>query len=102
MDSFKNRLTNALSRLVTSKKVITLVTGLATTYAAKKGWILQPDMVEEIIGIFGVLILAQGAQDFGKEGKVIEAESPKPPDRVQQTVTVEAASAPDNKEGKLT
>jgi hypothetical protein len=82
MDSFKNRLLNALSRLLTSKKTITLLVGLIATYAAKKGWVLEPDMVEEIIALFGSLIIAQGAQDFGKEGKRIEAAAPKVPEQV--------------------
>lgn len=65
-----------LASLLTSKKVVTAVVGLVVLACARRGIVLQPDMVAEVVTIFAVLIGAQGLADTGKEKAKVEAQSP--------------------------
>lgn len=94
MDTFKERVLEALRRLFSSTKFYTFLTGVIVALGLRYGINLDPELVLAILGLAGLLIGAQGAQDFGKEAKKIEAATPKPPDRVQQTVNVDTTTAP--------
>jgi len=86
MNTFIERLIDALKRLLTSAKVITALAGMLAAFAAKHNIVLAPEDVTTIITIFGVLIGAQGITDFGKSAAVIK--SVQPSDNVQQTVNI--------------
>jgi len=86
MNTFTERLIDALKRLLTSAKVITALAGMLAAFAAKHNIVLAPEDVTTIITIFGVLIGAQGLNDFGKGQAQIKADNPPPPDTVQSQV----------------
>lgn len=61
--------------LLTSRKVVTALVGLVVLACARRGIILEPDMVAEVVTIFAVLIGAQGLADTGKEKARVEAQT---------------------------
>lgn len=76
--TFKQQLFDALKRLFSSMKFLTMLAGLVVYLAAKKGVVLNPDDVQGILILFASLIGAQGLNDFGKEKAKVEAANPKP------------------------
>lgn len=56
----------AIADLLSSKKFITAIVALIVTAAARKGFDVDPEMCAAILGVFAVLIGAQGATDHGK------------------------------------
>lgn len=58
---------DAIIRLLSSMKFWTVVLGLLTSFGAKYGFKVDPDMFWAIVGLFGLLLGAQGLQDHGKE-----------------------------------
>lgn len=86
---FKSRLLETLKRLLTSGKVLTALVGLIVGFAAKRGIVLSPDDVNLVIALFGVLLVGQGAADFGKSAAQIQAVNPPPPTQ-EQVVNVGA------------
>lgn len=60
-------MTAALRNLFSSKKFITMLVGLAVALGARFGLQLEPELVASIVGLFAVLIGAQGLADQGKE-----------------------------------
>ncbi len=88
MESFKDRLAEALKRLFTSVKVITLLVGLIVAWAAKRGIVLDPSMVTEVMVLFSSLLLGQGLTDIGVRKAEVEAKAPKMPEQINvQNVT---------------
>jgi hypothetical protein len=86
MDTFKDRLVDALKRLFASAKFITTIAGLIVYMAARRGIVLSPDDVQAVLLFFGVLVGAQGLTDFGKEKARVEAQYGKLPETaVNQT-----------------
>lgn len=63
----------ALFRLVSSMKFWTVILGLSTAVGAKFGLKVDPDIYWSIVGLFGLLIGAQGLTDHGKEAAKITA-----------------------------
>lgn len=57
----------AVAGLLSSKKFIAALTGIIVAIAAKKGLDLEAELVAAILGVFAILVGAQGATDFGKE-----------------------------------
>jgi len=92
METFKERLLEAIKKLLTSGKVLTALVGLIVGFAAKRGIVLDPSDVNLVIALFGVLLLGQGAADFGKSAAIIQAVNPPPPTQ-EQTVNVAAPQA---------
>jgi hypothetical protein len=62
----------ALAGLLGSKKFLTAITGIVVAIAAKKGFDLDSELVAAILGVFAILVGAQGAADFGKEAAKVE------------------------------
>lgn len=62
-----------LVRMLTSLKFWTTMFGIAATYLAKKGVILDPEMAQYVAGFFGLLLAGQAATDHGKAKAEIEA-----------------------------
>lgn len=93
MTNFKHDLIDALKRLFSSAKAITMLAGIVVYLAAKRGIVLNPDDVTGILILFGSLLGAQGITDFGKGKAEIEAANPKPPEQVniQNVNTTEEA-----------
>lgn len=92
MESFKDRLLEALRRIFSSSKVITAVAGLLVYLAAKRGFVLSPEDAQGILAVVAVLVGAQGITDLGKGKAQEEAKTPKAPDMVNiQTVNTEPA-----------
>lgn len=90
MDTFKDRLLDALKRLFSSAKFITMMAGLLVYVAAKRGIVLDPSDAQAILILFGSLLGAQGLTDIGARKAHIEAAAPKPPEQVNvQNVTAE-------------
>lgn len=58
---------SAIAALLSSKKFITALTGVAVAIAAKLGLQLEDELVAAILGVFAIAIGAQGAADHGKE-----------------------------------
>jgi uncharacterized membrane protein (DUF441 family) len=56
-----------------SKKFVALLVGLAVAYLTRRGIVLPPDMVEEVVGIFVAYIIGQGIADNKKEAAKVEA-----------------------------
>lgn len=95
--TFRERLFEAIKRLLTSTKFMTLIVGIIVSQAAKRGIILDPSSVNEIVGLFAALIVAQGAADLGKGRAQVEVANPKPP----ETVNVQAVNLDPNKTPKV-
>ena len=57
----------AVADLLSSKKFVTAIVALLVLAGAKFGLNLDPELLVAILGIFAVLIGAQGAADMGKE-----------------------------------
>jgi len=72
----------AIADLLSSKKFITMVVGLIVAIGARKGFDVDGEIVAAILGLFAVLIGAQGAADHGKEAARIHTDAaaaePKP------------------------
>lgn len=66
-----------LASLLTSKKFVALLVGLLVTAMARRGIVLQPDMVLEIVGLFSAYLIGQGFADRGKEAAQIDAQTTK-------------------------
>ena len=62
----------ALLRLVSSMKFWTLILGLITSLGAKYGFQVDPEVFWSIVGLFGLLIGAQGLTDQGKTAAIEE------------------------------
>jgi hypothetical protein len=82
MNTFGERLLDALKSLFSSKKVLTMLAGLLVYLAAKRGIVLSPDDTTAILTFFSILVGAQGVADFGKGKAEVEAKLGKPPDTV--------------------
>ena len=70
----------ALADLLSSKKFVTMIVGLVVAIGARKGLDVDPEITAAIIGLFAVLIGAQGAADHGKEAAKVKADGWKPID----------------------
>lgn len=57
----------ALRSLLGSKKFITAIVGIVVALGAKYGLALDPEIIATIVGLFAVLVGAQGLADQGKE-----------------------------------
>ena len=90
MAAFYAELRLTLSRLLTSRKFITVIVGMIVGVAARHNIVLAPEDVNTVIALFGVLLAAQGAADIGKGAAYITAANPPPPTQTQ-TVSVDAA-----------
>lgn len=58
---------DALLRLASSMKFWTLLLGIVSALSAKYGLQVDPEVYWSIVGLFGLLLGAQGLQDHGKE-----------------------------------
>lgn len=58
---------DAIIRLLSSMKLWTVVLGIASALGAKYGIRVDPDVYWSIVGLFGLLLGAQGLTDHGKE-----------------------------------
>lgn len=65
----------ALLRLLSSMKFWTLLLGIVTSLGAKYGLEVDPEVYWSIVGLFGLLIGAQGLNDHGKAKAEIETRS---------------------------
>lgn len=65
----------AVVRLLSSMKFWTMVLGIITALGAKYGFKVDPEIYWSIVGLFGLLIGAQGLTDHGKEAAKISANS---------------------------
>lgn len=65
----------AVLGLLSSKKFITAIVALLVAAGAKYGLDLDPEICATILGMFAVLIGAQGAADQGKEAARLHVES---------------------------
>ncbi len=68
----------ALTDLFSSKKFLTALVALIVTVGAKYGLKLDDQFVLGILGLFAVLLGAQGAADHGKEAAQINADARTP------------------------
>jgi hypothetical protein len=59
--------------LLTSKKFMAAIIGSLVTIGSKYGLKLDPDVVGEIAGLFGLYIAGQAVADHGKESAKITA-----------------------------
>jgi acid phosphatase family membrane protein YuiD len=64
----------AIRDLLSSKKAITTVVGLAVAISARYGFDVDRDFALAILGAFAVLVGAQGVTDAGKEAAKIKAD----------------------------
>lgn len=80
MNTFAQRLAEALKTLLSSKKTITAIAGALVYLAAKRGIVLSPDDAQAILALVALLIGGQAAADIGKSKAQIEAANPKPPE----------------------
>lgn len=64
---------DAIIRLLSSMKFWTVVLGIISALGAKYGINVDPSVYWSIIGLFGILIGAQGLTDHGKEAAKIAA-----------------------------
>lgn len=64
---------NAILRLVSSMKFWTAILGIISALGARYGFQVDPEVYWSIVGIFGLLIGAQGLTDHGKEAAKITA-----------------------------
>jgi len=69
---------DALLRLISSMKFWTAVLGIVTALGAKYGLKVDADLYWSIVGMFGVLLGAQGLTDHGKVAAQITASTPWP------------------------
>jgi hypothetical protein len=65
----------AVLGLLSSKKFITAIVALVVTGAAKYGFDVDAEVCAAVLGLFAVLIGAQGAADNGKEAARLHVES---------------------------
>ncbi len=65
----------AIRDLLSSKKFITALVAVAVAIGARYGLKLDPELVAALLGVFGILIHAQGQADHGKEAAQINADS---------------------------
>jgi len=63
----------AIIDLLSSKKFITAIVALLVAAGARYGLDLDPEICATILGLFAVLIGAQGAADNGKEAAKVHA-----------------------------
>jgi hypothetical protein len=68
----------AIVDLLSSKKFITGLVGVAVSLGAKYGLNLDPELCASILGLFAVVIAGQGLADHGKEAAAIAANAVKP------------------------
>lgn len=68
----------ALRALLSSKKFITTLVGVAVAIAARVGFDLDPELVAAILGVFAMLVGAQGLADQGKEAAKVNLQPPSP------------------------
>lgn len=61
--------------LLSSKKFITALVGVAVAIGARYGLDLDPALVAAILGLFAVVIGGQGLADHGKEAAQVEADA---------------------------
>lgn len=66
---------DAVLGLLSSKKFITAMVALVVAGGARYGFDLDPEVCAAILGLFAVLIGAQGAADNGKEAARLHVES---------------------------
>lgn len=66
---------DAILRLLSSMKFWTLILGVATALGVKYGIKVDPDVYWSIVGLFGLLIGAQGLTDHGKEAAKVTSAS---------------------------
>lgn len=69
---------DAIIRLLSSMKFWTTILGVVTALGAKYGFKVDPDVYWSIIGLFGLLVGAQGLTDNGKEAAKITATAAAP------------------------
>lgn len=65
----------AIVELLSSKKFLTAIVALLVAGGARYGLALDPEVCATILGLFAVLIGAQGAADQGKAAAEIHANS---------------------------
>ncbi len=82
----------AIRKLFSSAKFLTLVAALVVLGVAKLGFEIDQETAGMIAALFAVLLGAQGAADHGKEAARYAATATPPPAQTQ-TVNVEAAKA---------
>jgi hypothetical protein len=63
MDKFKH----LVGEILTSKKALALLSGLAVLGLSKHGVDVNPDTVDRVLGFLGAYIVGQGVADMGKE-----------------------------------
>ncbi len=66
----------ALLALLASKKFLTTLVAIGVTIGARYGLQLDPEFCYAILGLFAVLLGAQGAADHGKSAAEINAANP--------------------------
>lgn len=81
----------AIVDLLSSKKFLTAAVAVAVTCGAKYGLALDSDFVLAILGLFAVLIGAQGAADVGKGAAEAKAAGST---TVTQTISASTPAAP--------
>jgi hypothetical protein len=70
---------DAIVRLLSSMKFWTTFLGIVTAIGAKYGFKVDPEVYYSIVGLFGLLLGAQGLTDHGKEAAKIAAANPVAP-----------------------
>lgn len=66
---------DAIIRLLSSMKFWTTILGVVSALGAKYGFNVDPDGYWSIVGLFGLLLGAQGLTDHGKEAAKVTAGS---------------------------
>lgn len=61
-----------IRELLTSKKVVVLVSGFIVTLLAKYKFNVDPEMVEKLVYMLIAYLVAQGAADFKKEAAKVD------------------------------
>lgn len=64
---------DAIIRLLSSMKFWTVILGIVTALGAKYGINVDPEVYWSIVGLFGLLLGAQGLADHGKEAAKVAA-----------------------------
>lgn len=73
---------NAIIRLLSSTKFWTAILGIVSALGARYGFQVDPEVYWSIVGIFGLLIGAQGLTDHGKEAARISTKKVTVPNEV--------------------
>lgn len=66
----------AIKALLGSKKFLVMLAGIIVAVLAKVGVPLDPDLVNQVVGLAAAYIVGQGIADHGKEAAKVGASPP--------------------------